>query len=106
MPSCVLAARCGHGDMPRGGGVLLHAVVVTQAGMRPCDSGLVHGSPVVCARTSHHHATHRSTAILIMLFDDRRRAQVLQYGLDDTQPAITEKGQWIDNDQMGPTHCL
>ena len=52
------------------------------------------------------HAAHGATAILITLFDDGHRARVLQYGLDDAQPAITEKGQWIDSDQMGPTHCL
>ena len=53
-----------------------------------------------------HHAAHGATTILITLFDDGRRARVLQYGLDNAQPAITEKGQWIDSDQMGPTHCL
>ena len=52
------------------------------------------------------HAAHGATAILIMLFDDRHRAQVLQYGFDHAQPAITEKGQWIDSDQMCSTHCL
>ena len=39
-----------------------------------------------------HHAAHGATAILITLFDDGHRVRVLQYGLDDAQPAITEKG--------------
>ena len=52
------------------------------------------------------HAVHRATAILITLFGDGHGVWVLQHGLNNAWLAITEKGQWIDSDQMYPTHCL
>ena len=42
----------------------------------------------------------------LTLFDDGCRVWVLQHGLHDAQLAITETGQWIDSNQMCPTHCL
>ena len=83
--------------------MLLHAVVVTQASIHPCDSGLIQQH---VHEQATHYTAHRATATIITLFDDGHRVWVLQHGLDETQLAITEKGQWMDSNQMCPTHCL
>ena len=83
--------------------MLLHAVVVTQASIHPCDSGLIQQH---VHEQATHHAAHGAIIIVILLFDDGHGEWVLQHGLNDTQSAIAEKGQWIDSNQKCPTHCL